>query len=80
MLQIDPSAEGPVEVLKSEDMMRTMTLYAASALAKLGLQGQQLTERVLPLLKDNNWQVREAARIAMKQIDPLRAMALMISV
>ena len=48
------------------------------ALAKLGPQGQKLAERVIPLLKDNDWAIREAARSALKQIDPSRAKALKI--
>jgi len=48
------------------------------ALAKLGPQGQELAERVIPLLKDNDWAVREAARSAMKRIDPSRAKTLKI--
>jgi HEAT repeat protein len=178
MLLIDPSAAGPVEVLKSKDMLREMPLYAASALAlvpteaetalpiliktleeepvwrrdmaikgigrlgpkngapavpklqaiarngqptnrlaaaetlatlagkpnelltvidlelasqsseqraaglkalaKLGPQGKESAERVIPLLKDDDWAVREAARSAMSRIDPSRAMALKI--
>src|SRR5262249_32471769 len=52
--------------------------HGLTALAKLGPQGQKLAENVIPLLKDNDWAVREAARSAIKQIDPSRAKALRI--
>lgn len=42
---------------------------ALKALARLGPQGRQLAGKVIPLLKDNDWEIREAARAAMKQID-----------
>src|SRR5262245_29404986 len=48
------------------------------ALAKLGPQGQEAAEGGTPLLKDNDWAVRETARSAMKRIDPSRAKTLKI--
>jgi HEAT repeat protein len=48
------------------------------ALARLGPQGLKLAEGVIPLLRDNDWAVREAARSAMHRIDPSRAKGLMI--
>jgi HEAT repeat protein len=67
-------------VLDQELESKTSERRAESlkALAKLGPQGQELAERVIPLLKDNDWTVREAARSAMKRIDPSRAKTLKI--
>jgi HEAT repeat protein len=64
-----------ITVIGEELAGRTSERRVASlkALAKLGPQGQSLIERVIPLLKDNDWVVREAARAALSRIDPARA-------
>jgi HEAT repeat protein len=55
-----------VEELTSKSEQRKIA--SLKALAKLGPGGKELSERTIPLLKDDSWPVREAARFTIKQI------------